>query len=91
MVLAARGYPGAPEAGSEIGGLDAAAGEGLVFHAGTRVDGGRMLADGGRVLTLVGTGVDGGAARGAAYRAVAAVRWPEGFHRRDIGLRPGAG
>ena len=87
VVMAARGYPGAPEAGSEIGGLEAV--DGLVFHAGTRVDDGRLLADGGRVLTLVGVGTDGAAARAAAYRAVAAVRWPEGFYRRDIGLRAG--
>ena len=87
VVMAARGYPGAPEAGSEIGGLEAV--DGLVFHAGTRMDGGRLVADGGRVLTLVGVGADGVAARAAAYGAVAAVRWPEGFYRRDIGLRVG--
>ena len=86
VVMAARGYPGAPEPGSEIGGLDAAGKAALVFHAGARVDGGRLLAEGGRVLTLVGTGADVGAARAAAYQAVAAVRWPEGFCRRDIGL-----
>ncbi len=87
VVMAARGYPGAPEAGSEIVGLDEAAAEALVFHAGTRRDGTRVVADGGRVLTLVGTGPDLAAARGAAYRAVAQVRWPEGFCRQDIGLR----
>ena len=86
VVMAARGYPHAPEAGSVLDGLDAAAEAALVFHAGTKQDGAHVVADGGRVLTLVGAGADVAAARASAYRGVAAVRWPEGFCRRDIGL-----
>ena len=87
VVMAASGYPAAPVGGSVIDGLEAASGVAgaLVFQAGTRVEEGRLLADGGRVLTIVGTGVDHAAARAAAYGAVAHVRWPGGFCRRDIG------
>jgi phosphoribosylamine--glycine ligase len=87
VVMAARGYPGAPETGTVIEGLeDAAAVPGaLVFHAGTRMEGGRVLADGGRVLTVVGIAGGLKEARGMAYQAVEAVRWGNGFCRRDIG------
>ncbi len=89
VVIAARGYPGAPETGTVIEGLeDAAAVPGaLVFHAGTRVEGGQVLADGGRVLTVVGVGGGLEEARGVAYGGVGKVRWREGFYRRDIGLQ----
>ncbi len=87
VVMAANGYPEQPIDGGPIGGLDRAATvpDALVFHAGTRVEGGRVVAAGGRVLTLVGTGRDGASARGAVYRAVDALDWPGGFCRRDIG------
>ncbi len=88
VVIAAKGYPTDPEHGSVIAGLDAAAAMpgALVFHAGTRQDGDQLVADGGRVLTLVGLGADLPAARDAAYHAVRAIDWPGGFCRRDIGL-----
>ena len=88
VVMAARGYPDAPEPGSVIGGLDRAAAVpgALVFHAGTAMRGEQVVAAGGRVLTLCGTGADPAAARSAAYAAAAAVDWPEGFYRRDIGV-----
>jgi phosphoribosylamine--glycine ligase len=88
VVMAARGYPGEPARGGAISGLAAAEAVpgALVFQAGTREAGGALLADGGRVLTLVGTGPDPAAAREAAYQAVAAVEWADGFCRRDIGL-----
>ncbi len=87
VVMAANGYPDQPAGGSTIGGLDRVAtmADTLVFHAGTRVDGARVVATGGRVLTLVGTGHDAVSARAAAYRAVDALDWPGGFCRRDIG------
>ena len=88
VVMAARGYPAAPEPGSVIQGLArAAAMEGaVVFQAGTRQDAdGTLRAAGGRVLTICGTGTDLRAAREAAYSAVDRVNWPEGFCRRDIG------
>jgi len=95
VVMAARGYPEAPEHGSEIRGLErAAAAPGvLVFHAGTEADAdGRVRATGGRVLNVCATGNDLRTARDAAYAAVEAIDWPEGFCRRDIGWRAlGAG
>ena len=85
--MAAEGYPTAPRSGTLIDGLQAAAAEpgALIFQAGTRVEAGHLLADGGRVLTVVGTGADPAAARAAAYAAIGHVRWPGGFCRRDIG------
>jgi phosphoribosylamine--glycine ligase len=87
VVMAARGYPDEPERGSEIRGLEAAAADPKVkiFHAGTRRDGERLLADGGRVLGITALGQDLVAARGRAYTAVDRIDWPEGFCRRDIG------
>jgi phosphoribosylamine---glycine ligase len=87
VVMAAKGYPQAPEKGSEIRGLEAAkrVPGATVFHAGTRAQDGRVLADGGRVLGIVGTGRDAAAAQKAAYAAVDAIDWPGGFCRRDIG------
>jgi phosphoribosylamine--glycine ligase len=89
VVMAARGYPGDPVKGTEIRGLErAAAVPGVqVFHAGTERRGGRLVATGGRVLTVCATGADLRTARDSAYAAVAAIDWPEGFCRRDIGWR----
>jgi phosphoribosylamine--glycine ligase len=89
VVLAARGYPGAVEAGSEIRGLEAAAAmpEVTVFQAGTRREDGRLMAAGGRVLAVTASGPDLAAAQARAYAAVDAIDWPEGFCRRDIGWR----
>ena len=89
VVMAARGYPGAYLHGTPIGGLDRAAAVpgALVFQSGTDMRDGQLVAAGGRVLTLCGSGVDLAAAHAAAYRAAAAIAWPEGFYRRDIGWR----
>jgi phosphoribosylamine---glycine ligase len=91
VVMAARGYPDDPRRGSEIGGLDAAASgsEVKIFHAGTKRDGARLLADGGRVLGVTALGGDLAVARERAYGAVDKIEWPGGFCRRDIGLRRG--
>jgi phosphoribosylamine--glycine ligase len=89
VVMAARGYPADPLKGTEIRGLDrAAAVPGVtLFHAGTQRLDGRLVAAGGRVLTVCATGPDLRSARDAAYQAIAAIDWPEGFCRRDIGWR----
>jgi phosphoribosylamine--glycine ligase len=89
VVLAAKGYPGEPARGGEIRGLAAAAEDPAVkiFHAGTRLVDGRLLADGGRVLNVVALGRDLAAARDKAYAAIARIDWPDGFWRRDIGWR----
>jgi phosphoribosylamine--glycine ligase len=87
VVLAARGYPGEPKRGGVIAGLDRAAADPLVqiFHAGTRRDGDRIVADGGRVLNITALGDSMAEARRRAYDAIAKIDWPDGFCRRDIG------
>jgi phosphoribosylamine---glycine ligase len=89
VVMAAKGYPGNTSKGSVIAGLDAAADvEGVeIFHAGTKADGDRVLANGGRVLNVCALGKSVGEAQARAYRAVDRIDWPEGFCRRDIGFR----
>jgi phosphoribosylamine---glycine ligase len=89
VVMAANGYPDDPLRGTEIRGLAHAAADPdvKIFHAGTRRDGPRLLADGGRVLGVTATGRDLAAARDRAYRSVGLIDWPGGFCRRDIGRR----
>ena len=89
VVMAANGYPGAYETGSEIRGLDRAAGvEGVtIFHAGTRREGYRILANGGRVLNVTAKGRTLAQARERAYTAIDRIHWPDGFFRSDIGWR----
>jgi len=88
--MAARGYPGEFARGSEVKGLaEAASVPGVtIFHGGTRAtDDGRILAVGGRVLTVSATGASLEAARSAAYVALSRIEWRDGFYRRDIGWR----
>jgi phosphoribosylamine--glycine ligase len=89
VVLAARGYPGAPEKGSRIRGLDAAEAtpDVLVFHAGTRETNEGLIADGGRVLNVTAVARTVADAQERAYAAVDRIDWPEGFCRRDVGHR----
>jgi phosphoribosylamine--glycine ligase len=89
VVMAANGYPGEPQRGSEIRGLDTAASNPKVkiFHAGTRRDNQRLIADGGRVLGVTALGGDIAIARDRAYAAIDHIDWPDGFCRRDIGQR----
>jgi phosphoribosylamine--glycine ligase len=89
VVLAAEGYPGTPKKGSEIRGLaKAQAIPGvIVTEAGTRRDGARLIADGGRVLNVTGLGATLAEARARAYAGVDAIDWPGGFCRRDIGAK----
>src|SRR5262249_11508843 len=89
VVVAAKGYPGKYTRGSEITGIeDAAKIEGVeIFHAGTRGEDGRILANGGRVLNVCALGKTVAQAQARAYQAVDKIRWPEGFCRRDIGFR----
>lgn len=87
VVLAAKGYPARPETGSVIRGVEKAEAldEVLVFHAGTKLQNGDLVANGGRVLNVVGMGRSVAEAQARAYGAVDAIDWPEGFCRRDIG------
>ncbi len=88
VVVAAEGYPREPRLGQPIAGLaEAAALPGKVFHAGTRVDAGRVVTAGGRVLCAVGLGDDVAGARQAAYALVDRLCWPGMQYRRDIGWR----
>ncbi len=89
VVLAAQGYPGDYDKGSEIRGLDALdeTSSAMVFHAGTAQRDGRIVATGGRVLNVTARATTLAEARDRAYAMVAAVDWPEGFCRSDIGWR----
>jgi phosphoribosylamine--glycine ligase len=88
VVLAAKGYPDAPESGSIITGADQDFGDHVkVFHAGTVLDGAALKAAGGRVLNVCARGASLAEARERAYAAVDRIHWPGGFHRRDIGWR----
>ncbi|WP_445492614.1 phosphoribosylamine--glycine ligase [Rhodopseudomonas sp. RCAM05734] len=87
VIMATKGYPGDYGKGSEIRGLAAAAAiEGVeIFHAGTKADNDRILANGGRVLNICASGKTVREAQQKAYAAVDLIDWPEGFCRRDIG------
>jgi phosphoribosylamine--glycine ligase len=87
VVMAAKGYPGTYARGAAIEGLeDAAAVEGVeIFHAGTKAEGDKIVANGGRVLNVSALGKSVSEAQARAYQAIDRIRWPEGFCRRDIG------
>jgi len=87
VIMATKGYPGDYGKGSVIEGLDEAAKiEGVeIFHAGTAMKDGRIVANGGRVLNVCALGKNVTEAQRRAYEAVDRIKWPEGFCRRDIG------
>ncbi|WP_315919252.1 phosphoribosylamine--glycine ligase [Mesorhizobium sp. SP-1A] len=89
VVMAARGYPAAPEKGSVIEGVDVAAAleDVEIFHAGTAINAGALVANGGRVLNVTAIGKTVAEAQKRAYEAVDLIDWPQGFCRRDIGWR----
>ena len=88
VVLAAQGYPGKVRTGDEVRGHDAAFGpEVKVFHAATKVENGKVLTCGGRVLTVCALGRDIAAAQTRAYAAAKQIRFDGMFYRRDIGNR----
>jgi phosphoribosylamine---glycine ligase len=88
VVLAAAGYPDSVRRGDVIEGLERAARlPGKIFHAGTRLESGRVLTNGGRVLCAVGMGEGVAQAQRAAYALAGAVHWPGVHYRRDIGHR----
>ncbi|MHA6729339.1 phosphoribosylamine--glycine ligase [Devosia sp. A369] len=88
VIMATEGYPGDYGKGSEIRGVGTVnRDDTMVFHAGTRRDGERLLAAGGRVLNVTALGKDLKEAQQRAYAGVDQIDWPEGFCRRDIGWR----
>ena len=89
VVMAARGYPGAYDKGSVIGGLEDCPADSfrMVFHAGTARERGQFIANGGRVLNVTARGASLREARERAYAMVDRIDWAQGFCRRDIGWR----
>jgi phosphoribosylamine--glycine ligase len=88
VVIASRGYPEHAESGVPVAGLDDVRGSGVVvFHAGTRLEGGRVLSAGGRVLAVTAWARDLRGALEAAYAAAARIHIDGAFYRRDIGWR----
>src|SRR3984893_89996 len=88
VVLAAAGYPDEVKKGDLIEGLERAARlPGKIFHAGTRLEAGKVLTNGGRVLCAAGLGASVGEAQREAYALAATVHWPGVQYRRDIGYR----
>jgi len=88
VVMASAGYPGSYQKGLVIDGLSGLDTDSLkVFHAGTRLDGGSVVTDGGRVLCVTALGEDVRAARELAYSGVERISWPGAFYRTDIGYR----
>ena len=89
VVMAAKGYPGAYQKGSEIKGLSniEESSSQIVFHAGTTAQNGAILATGGRVLNVTARGKTLKEARDRAYTLVNRIDWPDGFCRTDIGWR----
>ena len=87
VVMAAEGYPGAYSRGETVAGLEHGLADTKVFHAGTRLEGGRVLSDGGRVLCVCALDEDVRGAAQRAYRRVESIRWPGACFRRDIGHR----
>ncbi len=89
VVMAAKGYPGSYQKGTEINGLEALPEDSsnMVFHAGTKAEGGKILANGGRVLNVTARGSTLAEAQKRAYAMVDQIDWQDGFFRRDIGWR----
>ena len=87
VVMAAEGYPGTPKKGGAIDLGDAEAGGAKVFHAGTAMVAGQLVANGGRVLNVTAKGSSATEAQKAAYAAVDRIDFADGFCRRDIGQR----
>lgn len=88
VVMASQGYPGDYTKGTQINGVENATATGVtVFHAGTEMADGKLLATGGRVLNVTGTGADVAQAKAQAYQGISAIDWSAGFCRTDIGWR----
>ena len=87
VVMAANGYPGTPDKGGAIDLGSAEAGGAKVFHAGTALVDGALVANGGRVLNVTAMGASVTAAQARAYTSVDAITFPSGFCRRDIGQK----
>jgi phosphoribosylamine--glycine ligase len=87
IVLAAAGYPGMPETGAPIDGLDLDFAGTSVFQAGTKQEGDRIVTNGGRVLSVTAWAADLATARDLAYQRVAKIHFAGSQYRRDIAAR----
>ena len=89
IVMAAKGYPGAYQKGTVIGGLESIPQDSfhMVFHAGTTQSDGKMTATGGRVLSVTARGATLAEAHEKAYAMAQNIDWTDGFYRSDIGWR----
>jgi phosphoribosylamine--glycine ligase len=89
VVMASGGYPGSYEKGKVISGLGAASRlrDVEVFHAGTSLEAGKVVTNGGRVLGVTALGKDVPDAIARAYRAVEKIRWDGAHYRTDIGRK----
>jgi phosphoribosylamine--glycine ligase len=83
VVLAAKGYPTAPESGGYLSEFPTIENV-QIFHAGTNLNGQGLIATGGRVLSVTGVGSDLTEARDRAYRAISQISLPGSFYRSDI-------
>jgi phosphoribosylamine--glycine ligase len=88
VVLASKGYPGSYEVGFPITGYETLDKGVEMFHAGTKLDNGRLVTNGGRVLSVVATGETLAEAREKAYRNVERIRFKGRHFRTDIGAQP---
>ena len=87
VVMAAGGYPQQYDRGDAISGLDKELADTKVFHAGTRLQEGEIVTEGGRVLCVVGLGDDVALAQARAYERVDLIGWRNRYFRKDIGHR----
>jgi phosphoribosylamine--glycine ligase len=88
VVMAAGGYPEHYQKGDPISGLPEKETEAVkVFHAGTRLEGGQVLTNGGRVLCVTALGESVSMAQQRAYQTVQKIQWPQVYFRTDIGYR----
>ena len=85
--MAAGGYPASYARDKVISGLEERIADAKVFHAGTAMDGDKVVTAGGRVLCVVGLGDTVSAARDKAYARVESIDWEDAYYRRDIGYR----
>lgn len=85
VVMVSEGYPGSYKKGMEINGLQNVDKHSIVFHAGTKKDGGSIISNGGRVLSVVGRGDTLKKAVNHAYKNVEQISFDGCYYRKDIG------
>ena len=86
VVLASGGYPESYAKGKEIAGIDEVT-DAIVFHAGTKLEGEKLLTNGGRVLNVVAQGSTLQEAIDTAYSQISKIHFEQAYYRRDIGAK----